>query len=86
MQLARIMGHATATVKHESFVGQKLLIAQPLLADGQSADGDPLILIDAVGVGVGELVMISSDGKFVRERLKVEGAPARWSAIGAIDD
>ncbi|MFM8252520.1 MAG: EutN/CcmL family microcompartment protein [Planctomycetota bacterium] len=85
MQLARVIGHTTATVKHESLVGQKLLIAQPLLADGLSPDGDPIILIDAVGAGAGELVMISSDGRFVRERLKVESAPARWSAIGAID-
>lgn len=86
MQPALVLGHATATLKHPSLVGQKLLIVQPMLNDGKSPDGDPLLVIDAVGAGKGERVMITSDGKFVRERLKAEASPARWSAIGIIDE
>ena len=50
--------------------GQKLLVVQPLMADGKTPDGDPLIAVDAVGAGKGETVMITSDGKFVREIVK----------------
>lgn len=86
MQLARIVGYATATLKHESLKGQKMLIAQPLLADGHSPDGDPLVILDAVGAGPGETVMLSSDGRFVRELVRNDAAPARWSAIGSRDE
>lgn len=85
MQLGLVVGTATATVKHRSMLGQKLLVVQPLMMDGKSADGDPQIALDAVGAGKGETVMITSDGRFVRERVKQENTPVRWSVIGIAD-
>jgi ethanolamine utilization protein EutN len=86
MQLALVVGTATATVKHASMRGQKLLVVQPLMADGQSPDGDPQIAVDAIGAGRGERVMITSDGKYTREILKTEATPVRWSVIGIGDE
>jgi microcompartment protein CcmK/EutM len=37
MQLARIIGTATATIKHRSLTGARLLVVQPLMADRQSS-------------------------------------------------
>jgi ethanolamine utilization protein EutN len=85
MQLGLIVGTATSTVKHASMRGQKLLIVQPLMADGRAPDGDPQIAVDSVGAGKGERVMITSDGKFTREALKAEATPVRWSVIGICD-
>ena len=85
MQLGLIVGTATSTVKHSTLRGQKLLVVQPLMADGKAADGDPQIAVDAVGAGKGERVMITSDGKFVRELVKQENTPIRWSVIGIAD-
>jgi len=85
MQLALVVGTATSTVKHATLNGRKLLVVQPLMADGNSADGDPQIAVDAVGAGKGEVVMITSDGKYVREMLKTEATPVRWSVIGTRD-
>lgn len=62
-----------------------MLIVQPLMADGKGLDGDPQIAVDAVGAGKGEKVMITSDGKFVREIVKHENTPIRWSVIGIVD-
>ena len=56
MQLANIIGNATATVKHPTLKGQKLLIAQPLGASG-SADGDPVLMIDHLGCGIGDQII-----------------------------
>jgi ethanolamine utilization protein EutN len=67
MQLGLVVGTATSTVKHATMRGQKLLVVQPLLADGRTPDGDPQIAVDAVGAGKGEKVIITSDGKFMRE-------------------
>ena len=86
MQTALVVGTATSTVKHSTLRGQKLLVVQPLMADGESPDGDPQIAVDAVGAGRGEQVIITSDGKFVREVLKAEATPVRWSVIGICDE
>lgn len=85
MQLALVVGTATSTVKHATLSGQKLLLVQPLMADGKTADGDPQIAVDAVGAGKGEVVMITSDGKYIREVLRAEATPVRWSVIGTRD-
>jgi len=86
MQLARVIGTATATVKHPSLVGSKLLIVQPLLADGKSPDGDPQISIDTVSAGLRDVVLISSDGRLLRELLRSSTTPARWSTIALVDN
>jgi ethanolamine utilization protein EutN len=85
MQLAIVVGSATATLKHASMKGQKLLLVQPTLADGQSPDGDPLLVVDGVGAGRGEIVMITSDGRGARELLKTEITPVRWTIVGIKD-
>lgn len=86
MQLARIIGTATATVKHPSLEGTRLLVVQPLMADRRSADGDPQLAIDTVAAGVGDVVVITSDGRLLREVLHSEVTPARWSTIALVDD
>ncbi len=85
MQLARVIGRAIATVKHTSLVGQKLLILQPLLADGVSPDGMPLVAVDSLGAGRGDHVIVSSDGRAVRELVRSDTTPVRWSTIGVRD-
>ena len=85
MQLARVIGTATATVKHSTLKGAKLLIVVPYLVDGRTPDGDPLIAVDGVGAGRGETVLITSDGRGARELLKAEATPVRWTTIGIKD-
>lgn len=86
MQLARVIGTATATVKHPSLEGAKLLVVQPLMADAKAPDGDPQISIDTVSAGAGDLVLITSDGRLLRDLLKSSTTPARWSTIALIDN
>ena len=86
MQAALVLGTARATVKHQSLVGQKLLIVQPLLLDGRN-DGPPLLSLDALGAGKGDTVMITSDGSYTRALLGEDSkTPARWSSMGIVDD
>lgn len=84
MQLAKVIGHATATVKHPDLQGWKLLLVQLLDATGGAQD-DPLLVIDPLGCGRGDRVMISSDGKTVREMMSSERTPVRWAVIGLAD-
>jgi ethanolamine utilization protein EutN len=86
MQLARIIGTATATVKHRSLDGSRMLVVQPLMADRRSPDGDPQIAIDTVAAGIGDTVVITSDGRLLREILKSDATPVRWSTIALVDN
>ena len=84
MQLALVIGTTTATVKHSSMEGRKLLAVQPRLRDGRP-DGDPLLAVDGVGAGVGETVLITSDGRGARQLLETNITPVRWTIVGIAD-
>ena len=61
MQLARVLGEVVATIKDANLTGSKMLVVQPIAADGSDA-GRTLVALDSVGAGVGERVF------FVRGR------------------
>lgn len=84
MQLAKVIGKATATVKHSTLTGWKLLIVQ-ILDQKEQADGEPQIAIDNLGSSVGDKVMIAADGSAVREITGVNDTPARYIVLGQID-
>ena len=84
MQIAKVIGHAVSTVKHPSLKGWKLLLVQPLHEE-KTNDGDPLLAVDAVGAGAGEMVIVSSDGAYARTLVKDRKSPLRWTVIGICD-
>jgi len=55
MQLARVIGDIVVTCKDENLTGIKLMVLQPIAADGSDV-GRTLVAVDAVGAGVGETV------------------------------
>jgi len=81
----KVIGHATATVKHESLVGCKLLLVQPLMADRHSPDGDPVLAADQIGAGRGDLVTLTSDGRYARKLTSSNTTPLRWTVLGIED-
>jgi ethanolamine utilization protein EutN len=84
MQLAKVVGRATATVKHETLAGQRLLLVQPLDDRGQ-ADGDPQLAVDNLGSRLRDTVMLTTDGAAIRDLLKKDNTPIRWAVIGIAD-
>jgi ethanolamine utilization protein EutN len=82
VNLGVVVGTATATRKHPSIQGVKLLVVQILMTDNKSPDGDPVLAVDQLGAGRGETVLLSSDGAFTRKLLGSEATPVRWSVIG----
>jgi ethanolamine utilization protein EutN len=84
MQIATVVGHATATVKHRTLHGWRLLLVQPLLADG-GPDGEPLLAIDHLGAGAGARVLLTNDGAAVREVVGAKDSPIRWMVLGLCD-
>ncbi len=85
MQLARVKGRATSTVKHPSLAGTKLLVCEVLDVQGRPT-GDPVLVLDRLGAGRGDRVMITSDGDGLRLLLKDKTTPARWWTLGIVDE
>jgi ethanolamine utilization protein EutN len=81
MQLATVTGHATSTVKHPSLDGQRLLVCQPLNVARDPA-GDLVIALDRLGARQGDTVILTSDGKGLRDLLNSSQSPARWWTLG----
>jgi microcompartment protein CcmK/EutM len=51
----------------------------------ESPDLAPQIVLDSLGAGIGQKVMISSDGSEARKIVGDERSPARWTVLGIID-
>ena len=84
MTLAQVLGTATATVKHPSMGGWRLLVVQPMDVAG-GADGEPLLAIDNLGGRQGDRVILTSDGNAVGDMLGRKDSPVRWAVIGIAD-
>jgi microcompartment protein CcmK/EutM len=83
MQLGRVIGDVVATRKDPCFEGLKLLVVQPLNADGAAA-GRPLVAVDSVGAGVGEHVFFvrGKEASFPFHPIEV---PADAGIVGIVD-
>lgn len=83
MQIARVIGTIVATVKNEALEGRKLLLVQTLDAN-LKAKGTPMIALDAVGAGEGELVFWCR-GKEASFPFKRDETPTDCTIVGIID-
>ena len=84
MQLARVIGNVVATVKDANLHGIRLLLLQPIAADGEPA-GRTLVALDSVGAGVGEHVFFVRGREAAFPFYPVE-PPADASVIGIVDE
>ena len=82
---AIVVGNAVATTKHPSMDGYKLLLCQVLDAEGNAA-GTPVVAIDAEGAGLGQKVVVSTDGIGARTMLGDDESPARMFVQALIDE
>jgi len=85
MLLARVEGNLTATRKHPSFEGWRLIICQPISQSGE-AEGVPQVAIDALGAAMHQRVIISSDGMAARKAVGDEKSPVRWMITAIVDE
>jgi ethanolamine utilization protein EutN len=84
MQIARVLGHATATVKHDSMNGWKLIVLQPLDINYQP-DDFPQLAIDPLGARKGDYVFFTSDTKYIHKLTGRNDSPIRFSVQGILD-
>jgi len=85
MQLGTVIGHATSTIKHPSFEGWRLLVVQ-MLNGARQPEADPVVAVGKLGPGLGQTVVLSSDGKGARDLIGDAKSPVRWFVIGIVDE
>ena len=69
MIFARVIGNIVSTQKNQNLVGAKIMLLQPLDAKGNSS-GEEFIAVDAVGAGIGDLVLAIAEGGSARQVYK----------------
>src|SRR5438874_572934 len=89
MFLARVTGVVVATQKVASMTGHKLLTVEPLRVEPQKRDqlvgtGRTFVVVDTVGAGQGELVLIVQ-GSSARLTPETEKLPIDCTIIGIVD-
>jgi ethanolamine utilization protein EutN len=85
MLIARVVGEIVSTHKHPSHEGRSLLLVQPLNLDGSNR-GDAVVALDAVGAGIGDRVLLATDGYSAMTSVGKLQAPIDMAAIGIIDE
>lgn len=84
MLISRVIGEIVATRKHKSHEGRKILLVQPLNLDGTNR-GDALVALDAVDAGVGDLVLLVTEGFSAMTSVDRPQSPIDMAVIGVID-
>lgn len=84
MIICKVVGSIVSTTKAEKLKGKKLMIVQPLDLKSIEEDGKPLVAIDTVGSGVGEVVLLVS-GSSARQTEITNGVPVDAAIVGIVD-
>jgi len=84
MLIARVIGDVVATQKAPSHEGRKILVVQPLNLDG-SDRGEAVLALDAVDAGVGDRVLICTEGWGAMTAVGHTNAPIDMAVVGVID-
>lgn len=84
MLIARVVGEVWSTQKHASHEGRKALLVQPVNLDGTDR-GDAVIAFDAVDAGVGDRVLLVTEGFSAMTSVDRPESPIDMAVIGVID-
>ena len=85
MRQCRVVGPMWAAVKHPAFAGRPLFVVQPLDENGKDT-GSSFVAIDNVQAGVGDTVIVLTEGNGVRQILKMgDIVPIRSMIVGIVD-
>jgi ethanolamine utilization protein EutN len=85
VRTCRVVGPLWAAAKHPAFAGRPLFVVQPLDASGRDV-GPSFVAIDNVQAGVGDRVIVLTEGTGVRQILKQgDQVPIRSMIVGIVD-
>ncbi len=85
MRHCRVVGPMWAAVKHPAFAGKTLFVVQPIDEKGTDV-GASFVAIDRAQAGVGDRVIVLTEGTGIRQLLKQgDQVPIRSAIVGIVD-
>ena len=85
MKCCRVVAPMWAAAKHPAFAGRSLFVVQPLDETGKDA-GTSFVAIDHVQAGIGDKVIVLTEGNGVRQILQMgDVVPIRSIIVGIVD-
>ena len=84
MLIGRVIGDVVATQKAPSHEGRKILVVQPLNLDGTDR-GEANLALDAVQAGIGEKVLVTTEGWSAMTAVERRDSPIDMAIVGIID-
>jgi microcompartment protein CcmK/EutM len=83
MLIARVVGTVVSTLKDEKMVGRKLLIVREVTTENEIV-GKPLVAIDTVDAGVGDVVLVAQ-GSSARQTFLTKDTPTDAVIMAIVD-
>jgi microcompartment protein CcmK/EutM len=83
MLIARVVGSVVSTVKDEKLTGVKFLILREATVEGEIV-GKPIVAVDTVDAGIGDLVLFAS-GSSARQTYLTKERPVDAVIMAVID-
>jgi ethanolamine utilization protein EutN len=85
VRYCRVVAPMWATAKHPAFAGRPLFVVQPVDERGGDA-GASFVAVDHVQAGIGDRVVVLTEGNGVRQILKAgDIVPIRSIIVGIVD-
>ncbi len=83
MLIGKVVGTVVSTAKDEKMQSLRLMVVRPLTIDGQESSGY-VVAVDAVGSGVGEVVLYAS-GSSARQTVLTDKRPVDAVIMAIVD-
>ena len=84
MLIGKVTGNIASTIKHPVYHGKKILNVAILTAD-QKPTGESVVAVDSVDAGIGDLVLITQEGRSAMAVVGENEVPVRTVIVAIID-
>jgi ethanolamine utilization protein EutN len=84
MVIGKVVGTVVTTISHRDYKNRRLLVVQPLVLEGEAADGD-FIALDNSQAGIGDTVLVNREGNGARQVLNNPDACVISVIVGIVD-
>ncbi|RMG18566.1 MAG: ethanolamine utilization protein EutN [Deltaproteobacteria bacterium] len=84
MHLGKVVGTVVSTRKEETLESLRFMVVRPIDPSGRET-GSPVVAADAVGAGVGEVVLYAS-GSSARQTVQTKDRPVDATIMAIVDE